>query len=433
MSETTSTQGPPEAIDLLIHSASQLVTCAGDENPRRGAAMRQLNIIDNGAVAVHRERIVAVGHTYDLRARYEAHKAIDATGRAVVPGFVDSHTHAVYGGDRAQEFEMRIRGATYVEIMATGGGILSTMQHTRQASEEALLVTARQRLDQMLAQGSTTVEIKTGYGLDVQSELKMLRVIEALDRTHACDVVPTFLGAHTAPPEYKDDAEGYTRLVIEEMLPQAVEWYQASHFADTGVPFFADVFCEEHAFDVSQSRRILHAALDAGLRAKIHVDQFNSLGGLEMALDLGVTSADHLEASTPSSLQRLAQSDAIAVPLPAVSFNLADDKYADARALLDAGAALALATDLNPGSAPCYGMPLVMAIACRYQRLLPAEALITSTINAAHALSLGMRIGSLEPGKQADLLILRDHDYRHCAYFFGGNPVHTVIKRGQVV
>ncbi|MFW6183594.1 MAG: imidazolonepropionase, partial [Chloroflexota bacterium] len=331
MSETTSTQGPPQAIDLLIHSAEQLVTCAGDEEPRRGAAMRELTIIDDGAVAIHDGEIVAVGPTPALRSRFHPRQTIDAAGHAVCPGFVDSHTHAVYGGDRAQEFEMRIRGATYVEIMAAGGGILSTMQHTRRASEEELLDNARRRLDQMLAQGSTTVEIKTGYGLDVETELKMLRVIEALDKTHPCDIVPTFLGAHTVPPEYKDDAEGYTRLVIEEMLPQAAEWYEASHFATASVPFFADVFCEEHAFDVDQSRRILQAALDAGLRAKIHVDQFNSLGGLEMALELGVTSADHLEASTPRALQRLARSDTIAVPLPAVTFNLADDNYADAR------------------------------------------------------------------------------------------------------
>jgi imidazolonepropionase len=428
-------QEMPESIDLLIHSASHLATCAvtGDDGPRRGQRMQDVGLVENGAIAIHAGQIVATGPTSDLQRRFQAHQSIDASGHAICPGFVDPHTHIVYGGDRVHEFEMRIQGATYMEIMAAGGGIVSTMRHTRAASPETLLSSARQRLDQMLALGTTTVEIKTGYGLDLETELKMLDVIAELDRTHPCDVVPTFLGAHTVPPEYEGDAEAYTTLVLQEMLPRVVAWYRDSHFAAERTPLFVDVFCEDHAFNVDQSRRILQAALDAGLRAKIHVDQFNDLGGLQMALDLGATSADHLDVSGAQAIQRLAASDTIGIPLPAVNFNLGLNTYADARAMLDAGAAIALATDLNPGSAPCYSMPLVMAIACRQQRLLPSEALNASTLNAAHALNLAPHLGSLQPGKQADLLILQESDYRHAAYFFGHNPVNTVIKRGEVV
>ena len=236
-------------------------------------------------------------------AYYEARQTIDARGKAVCPGFVDSHTHTVYGGDRAHEFELRIKGASYMEIMAAGGGIVSTMRHTREASVDELAASARKRLDEMLALGSTTVEIKTGYGLDTATELKMLRVIEQLAQSHPCDIVPTFLGAHTAPPEYKDDTDGYTQLVIKEMLPEVVNWYYQSYFAANDVPLFIDVFCEDHAFDVEQSRRILQAGLDAGLKAKIHVDQFNSFGGVTMALELGAISVDHLDVTGQDEIE----------------------------------------------------------------------------------------------------------------------------------
>jgi imidazolonepropionase len=422
-----------QQIDLLIHSAAQAATCAAPDGPKRGAALADAGLIHNAALAIHDGRIVEVGDSDALRARYTARQSIDAGGKALCPGLVDCHTHTVYGGDRVHEFELRIQGASYMEIMAAGGGIVSTMRHTRLASEEALVESATQRLDAMLALGSTTVEIKTGYGLDTAGELKMLRVIEQLARTHVCDIVPTFLGAHAVPPEYAGDAEGYCRLVIEEMLPAVAAWRQSSVFAETGAPCFIDVFCEDHAFDVAQSERILQAGLDAGLAAKIHVDQFHALGGLSMAARLGVTSADHLDVSRPDEIDALARTEAAGVPLPAATFNLGGHAYANARGLIERGVPLALATDLNPGSAPCPSLPLVMAIACRYQRLLPAEALNACTINAAHALALGDRIGSLEAGKQADVLILKEGDYRHLAYFFGDNPVETVIKRGSLV
>ncbi len=420
-------------IDLLIHNAAQLITCAGSDGPKRGVAMRDVGLIEVGAVAVDKGQIIAVGATADLQAQYQPRQTIDAGGKAVCPGFVDPHTHTVYGGDRAHEFELRIKGAAYVEIMAAGGGIVSTMRHTREASVDELAASAHKRLDEMLALGSTTVEIKTGYGLDTASELKMLRVIEQLAQTHPCDIVPTFLGAHTTPPEYTEDTDGYTQLVIKEMLPEVVNWYQQSYFAANNLPLFIDVFCEDHAFDIEQSRRTLQAGLDAGLEAKIHVDQFNSFGGVTMALELGAISVDHLDFTGQDEIETLAQSDTIATPLPAVNFNLGVDYYANARAMVDTGAIVALSTDINPGSAPCPSMPLVMAIACRFQKLLPSEALNASTINAAHSIGLGDKIGSIEVGKQADLLILKEGDYRHIAYFFGSNPVETVIKRGQIV
>ena len=421
-----------ETVELLIHNIGQLAACAASD-PKRGSAMQELGIIEDGAVAMADGKIVAVGKSRQILADYAAAQTIDAVGRAVVPGFIDPHTHAVFGGDRVHEFELRIRGASYMEIMAAGGGIVSTVQQTRAASEDELLDTARQRLDTMLALGTTTVEIKTGYGLDTATELKMLRVIEALDREHACTVVPTFLGAHTLPPEFKDDAAGYVELVIEEMMPAVAAWFAASHFGAQGTPLFIDVFCEEHAFDVAQSRRILAAGQARGLGAKLHVDQFNALGGTQMAVELGAISADHLDVSGTNEIDALAQSSTVAVPLPAANFNLGHTTFANGRALVDAGGALALATDLNPGSAPCYAMPLVMAIASRYLRLLPSETLVASTINAAHAVGLGERVGSIEVGKQADLLILKASDYRHLSYFLGGNPIAEIIKRGKLI
>ena len=420
-------------VDLLIHDACQIATCASPNGPKHGPALQDSGLIENGAVAINDGLIVDVGATAALKDRYQARETIDATGRAICPGFVDPHTHTVYGGDRAGEFELRIKGASYVEIMAAGGGIVSTMRHTREASLRELVASARRRLDEMLSLGSTTVEIKTGYGLNTAAELKMLEAIAALDQTHPCDIVPTFLGAHTLPPEYKDDPQGYVQLVIEEMLPAAAGWYHNSHFPAQGTPFFVDVFCEEHAFDLEQSARILQTGIALGLGAKIHADQFHALGGVSMAVELGAISADHLDATTAAEIEVLAASPTIAVPLPAANFNLAQGNYANARAMVDAGAALALATDINPGSAPCPSMPMVMAIACRYQKLLPAEALNASTINAAYAIGLGNKLGSLAVGKQADLLILKEDDSRHIPYFFGRNPVATVLKRGQVL
>lgn len=421
-----------EAIDLLIANSSQVVTCVGP-GPRRGAAMREVGAIAGGAVAIRGEQIVAVGPERELRARFAASEALDAGGCAVLPGLVDPHTHVVYAGDRVGEFELRIGGATYQELMAAGGGIASTARATRAASVEELARQTRRRLDQMLRLGITTSEAKTGYGLEREAELRQLEATALLDQTHPVDLVPTFLGAHAVPPEFSGRSDAYVDRVVEELLPAAARWYNGSHFAAAGLPMFVDVFCEKGAFDVAQSRRVLEAARALGLPLKAHVDEFSELGGLALALELGAVSVDHLDVTGPDGVALLAASDAVGVVIPTVPFNLGGTQFAPARAMIDAGAAIALTTDINPGSAPCPSLPLAMAISCRYQRLLPAETLIAATLNAAHAIGLGSRVGSLEPGKLADLLLLDTPDWRHLAYEFGGNLVRTVVKRGRVV
>jgi imidazolonepropionase len=419
-------------VDLLIYHAAQLVTCASPDGPKRGEAIADVGLVPDGAVAVADGKVVAVGPTNDLRAEYAAREKVDASGKVVCPGFVDPHTHVVYAGDRVAEFEMRIRGATYMEIMGAGGGIASTTQATRAATVEELVAASRPRLDAMLALGTTTLEVKTGYGLDTQTELKMLQAIAALDAVHPADLVPTFLGAHAVPPAYAGRTDEYVGLVTDEMLPHVARWYRHSPFASRLVPLFCDVFCEANVFDRSQAKRVLEAGLSHGLPAKIHADEFETLGGVALAVDLGAVSADHLDVTPAAEIKTLAASSTLGVVLPAVNFNLGSTHFADARAMVDGGVALALATDINPGSAPCASMPLVMAIACRYQRLLPAEALNAGTINAAYAIGLGDRVGSIEVGKRADLLIVNAPDYRHLAYQFGANLVERVIKRGKI-
>jgi imidazolonepropionase len=419
--------------ELIIHSAAQLATCAGSSKPKRREAMREVGIIPNGAIALAEGQILAVGTTPEILAHYTADEKLDVTGKTVCPGFVDAHTHLVYGGDRLDEFELRIIGKSYMEIMQTGGGIQNTVAKTRAASPEQLVREAMGRLDTMLKLGTTTAEVKTGYGLDTISELKMLQVIEQLAQSQPIELVPTFLGAHSLPPEYKADPDRYVQLVIEEMLPAVARWYAESYFAKKGIPCFIDVFCEQGVFDVAQTRRVLTAGKAYNLAPKIHVDEFVALGGTTAGIELGAISLDHLDHTPPSELAKLAGSNSVAVIIPAVNFNLGSTHYAPARTMLDKGVALALATDINPGSAPCPSIPLVMAIAARYQRLLPAETLNAVTLNAAYALAMGERVGSLETGKQADLLVLDVPDYRHLAYQFGGNLVQAVYKRGRRV
>ena len=419
-------------VDLMVVHAAEALTCAGAA-PRRGAAMSDVGLIRDGAVVVDDGVILATGPTADLEARYRARKSINAAGKVVMPGFVDAHTHVVYAGDRIDEFELRIRGASYMEIMAAGGGIVSTMRAVREASVEQLVAETSVRLDEMLALGTTTAEVKTGYGLSVDAELKLLQAIEQLQNTHPMTLIPTFLGAHAVPPEYQGHTDAYVELVINEMIPAAASWYQASSFARDGIPFFCDVFCETGVFDVAQSRRVLEAGLAHGMTPKLHADEFENLGGVTLAVALDAASVDHLDATPPAEMARLAASDTLGVVIPAVNFNLGSCHFADARALLDAGVALALATDINPGSAPTPSMPMVLAIATRYQRLLPGEALIASTLNAAYAAGVGEQTGSLQPGKRADMLILDTADYRRLAYEFGVNHVETVIKAGKIM
>ena len=427
--------------DLLITHAAQLLTLSSPTGPKRGAQMDDLGLIADGAVAVQGETIAAVGPTEEIVATYSAPTVVEADGKVVLPGFVDPHTHALFAGERAGEFEMRLRGATYMQIMQAGGGIQSTVNATRSAPWETLLWETRGRLEQMLAHGTTTAEVKTGYALEQEGELRMLRAILALDRDRhqALDLVPTFLAAHAVPRESLDDPEAYVRQVVDEMLPAAANWWaeetaapSTSLRAGRPAPLFCDVFCEKGAFDLAQSRRILERARSLGMGLKIHVDEFASLGGTALAAELGAASADHLVCTPEDELLALARSGTIAVSLPGTPFGLGDPHYSPARRLLEAGGALALATDLNPGTCYCPSMPFIIALACRAMRLSPAEAIAAATINAAHAIGWGGQVGSLEVGKQADILVLDLPDYRHLAYRFGDNPVEVVVKRGQI-
>jgi imidazolonepropionase len=417
--------------DLVIFNIGQLVTCASNGKPKRSREMRDVGLIANGAIAVADGKFVGVGKSDDIRQEFQAEKVIDAGGRVVCPGFVDPHTHIVYAGDRLDEFELKIDGANYLEILSRGGGILSTVEKTRVATIEALIESGRQRLDKMLACGTTTCEIKTGYGLDTDTELKMLQVIEGLDKTHPITIVPTFLAAHAIPYEFTDDTDAYVELICEEMLPRARVWYEDSHF-NGQVPFFADVYCERNAFSLELSARVLQAARRIGFPLKAHVDQFTNLGGSRTSIGLGAASIDHLDATSSDEIKLLAASDTIGVMTPAANFNHGATVYADARKMIDGGCALALSTDYNPGSAPCPSQPMAMAIACRYQKLLPAEAMNAATINAAYAIGLGDKVGSIEVGKQADILLVDTNDYRDVAYEFGIDKVATVLSSGAI-
>ncbi len=424
-------ENSPFTADLIISNIGQLVPCASAGKPKRGAAMLDVGIIENGAVAVAEGKIVGVGNSDDILRKFNADQNVDADGCVVCPGFVDPHTHIVFAGDRLNEFKLKIKGADYLEILANGGGIISTVKQTRAASEAELVEQSKIRLDKMLSCGTTTVEIKTGYGLDTETEMKMLAVIEELDKTHAIDIVPTFLAAHAIPPEFKSNANGYVDLICNTMLPQAWKWFVSSHFYGR-VPFFADVFCEKNAFDLAQSKHVLETARSMGFRLKAHVDEFTNLGGSRLAIEMGAASIDHLDAISDEEVKLLAASNTIGVVTPAVNFNLGSSHFADARKLIDAGCAVALSTDYNPGSAPCPSPPMAMAIACRYQKLLPSEALNAATINAAFAVGMGNKVGSIEIGKAADLLVLDCRDYREIAYEFGGNLVASIYKNGRI-
>jgi len=416
---------------MLIHSASQLVTISG--GPQRGQRFGDLAIINNGAVLIEGEEISAIGPSDDMRAIYEDHDQVDARNRVVMPGFVDPHTHLVWAGDRANEFEMRLQGKSYMEIMDAGGGINSTVLRTRLASEEHLLNSARSRMKTMFVHGTTTAEAKTGYGLNSETELKMLNVIMTLNSEGPIDLIPTYLGAHAVAPEFKDDPESYTEFVCSKMLPELKDWWDSkSYMLTVDHPPFVDVFCERGAFNLQQSQRILERALELGFPIKIHADEFENLGGASLAVELGASSADHLVVTSDADIRELGSSKTVAVALPCTPFGLADDQYAPAKKILEAGGILAIATDLNPGTAWCESMQLVIALACRYMALTPAQAIVAATINAAAAIGVSDHVGTLDPGKQADLLILNVNDYRQLGYRFGTNLVDTIIKKGKI-
>jgi imidazolonepropionase len=413
---------------MLIHSASQLLTLSG--GPQRGRDLGRLGTIEDGAVLVRDGLIAAVGSTPELRAAYPDEEALDAAGRVVMPGFVDPHTHAIFAGDRAAEFDLRLQGKTYLEILAAGGGILSTVRATRDARLQQLIDETRPRLRRMLMHGTTTAEVKTGYGLQTAAELRMLQALVTLAAEGPLDLAITFLGAHAIAPEYKGDPEGYASLICAEMLPAVKTWWEA-HAVGQPLPF-VDVFCETGAFSLDQSRRILETARRLGFPLKIHADEFDNLGGAALAAGLDAVSADHLVKTSPDDIAALCRSDTVAVALPCTPFGLAEPHYTPAKAILEAGGTLALATDLNPGTAWCENMQFALALACRYMQLTPAQAIAAATINSAAAIQRADRVGSLEAGKQADLLILSVPDYRFLGYRFGANLVRTVIKKGVI-
>jgi len=413
---------------MLIHSASQLLTIQGA--PQRGLKLGELCIIPDGAVLIEEDKIVAVGTTRQLQEKYPHETALDVGGKVIMPGFVDPHTHVVWAGDRAAEFELRLQGKTYLEILAAGGGILSTVNATRTASLERLISETRARLNTMFSYGTTTTEAKTGYGLQTAVELRMLQALLALDKEGPIEIAPTFLGAHAIPPEYSDDADKYIHLVTQTMLPVLKEWW-AHHAPYHALPF-VDIFCETGAFDLQQSRKVLETAKELGFPLKIHADEFENLGGAKLAAELGAASADHLVHTSAEDIDAIANSDTTAVGLPCTPFGLAELDYTPARSILDAGGLLAIATDLNPGTAWCESMQFAIALACRYMRLTPAQAIVAATINAAKAIQRDELIGSIEVGKQADMLILSVSDYRHLGYRFGINLVEKVIKKGRV-
>ena len=415
---------------MLIHSASQLLTLSGGS--QRGHALGRLGILEDGAVLVQEETILAVGPTRELLSAYPHEPCLDASGSAVLPGFVDPHTHVIWAGDRAAEFEMKMAGAKYLEILAAGGGILSTVRQTRAASIETLVAETRPRLRRMFAHGTTTAEAKTGYGLQTEAELRMLTALLRLDEEGPIEMAPTFLGAHAVPPEFKDNPQGYTEHLCNEMLPAVRAWWDCHKpSADSQLPF-VDVFCETGAFDLDQSRQILTKAKALGFQCKLHTDEFDNLGGAGLAADLCAVSADHLVRISDADISKLAPSDTVAVSLPCTPFGLAEKEYTPAQKILEADGLLALATDCNPGTAWCESMQFVIALACRNLKLTPAQAIAAATINAAQAIRRADRIGSIEPGKQADLLVLSVPDYRQLGYRFGTNLVKQIVKRGKL-
>jgi len=413
-----------ETADLLIVNASELVTLAGDpQKPRVGKQMRELGIIRDGCLAVRDGRIAAVGKTSEIAKLFRAEVIISANGKTVLPGFVDSHTHLVFAGSREDEFQMRVEGASYLEILGAGGGVLKTVRDTRKASIDRLVDLGVKTLDVMLAHGTTTVEAKSGYGLTTKDELKILEATRRVNQLHTVDVVSTFLGALVVPLEYKGNLRGYVDLVVEEMLPKVA----ASVLAE-----FCDVFCEKGVFGLEQSRRILMAAKNHGLRVKVHADEMSGFGGAELAADVGAISAEHLLFSSVNGIKAMASKGVVAVLLPTAAFSLMLGRFADARLMIDCGVPVALGTDFNPNCL-VESMQLVVAFACHFMRLTPAEAITAATINSAHAVGRGSDVGSLEVGKRADIVILDAPNHKFLGYHFGVNLVEKVVKNGRVV
>jgi imidazolonepropionase len=413
---------------LLIKNIGQILTLRGDPAPRCAESMSDLGIIENGAILMRAERIVWVGPTRDLprhelEPRYET---FDGVGLDLValPGFVDSHTHPVFGGSRADEYDLRSQGKSYEEIAAAGGGIRASVRQLRAATPGQLIERAERFFVQFLAHGTTTIEAKSGYGLSLEDELKSLQVLAALRTRSRLETLSTFLGAHDVPDELRASRSEYVRRVIEEMIP---------HVAREGLAHFCDVFCDTGYFSVEEARAILQAARQAGLGLRIHADQLTHSGGAMLAAELGALSADHLERIDERDIEALRKAGTVATLVPGANFNLGLTHYPPARKLIDAGVPVALATDFNPGSCLTLNMQIILSIACSQMRMTPAEAITAATLNGAYGLSLSDKLGSLEEGKQADIVLMNVADYREIPYFFGVNHCAVTIKKGNIV
>lgn len=411
---------------LLIAHCRQLLTLRGPREPRRGRQLADVGLVRDGAVLIRNGRIEAVGSTRSVEHHPLARQATKFVARhlVVLPGFVDSHTHLVFPASRADEYEQRLGGASYQQIARRGGGILSTVRKLRRAPSEQLLRQARNWLAEFAVHGTTTVEVKSGYGLDLRSEVKILETVRRLNREGPLELVPTFLGAHVVPRKYQRKPKQYVRLLVERMIPT---------IAARGLAEFCDVFCDRGAFTPAQTRLILTAGRVCGLEPRLHAEQLARTGGARLAAALHAVSVDHLERINRSDLRALARSNTICTLLPGAVFHLGKGTYPPARALVEAGAAIALATDFNPGTSPTVSMPMILSLACTQMHLTPAEAITAATVNAAHALRRGDRLGSLEPGKQADLCAFELCDYREIPYYFGVNLCRWTLKRGQVI
>jgi imidazolonepropionase len=416
---------PQKKASLLVKNIGQLITMSGPM-PRLGGQMKELGIIGEAGVAAAGDEIVAVGKSDEIEgqtALAQGCTVIDARGAVVTPGLIDPHTHPVFARTREKEFEMRIDGKSYMEIAGAGGGIRSSVRDLRTTPTEVILEKTRRRLDRLMSHGITTIEAKSGYGLSTESELKSLEVIRELNESHPMDLVPTFLGAHEIPDEYRDRQDAYVDLVINEMIPAVVKENLAE---------YCDIFCEEGVFEIEDSRKIMTAAKDAGLKLRFHADELASIGGAELAAELGASSADHLVYISDQGIKAMARSRTVAVLLPGTTFSLAGKQYAPARKMIDEGVIVALSTDCNPGSSYTESLPFIITLAALELKMTAAEALSAVTVNAAVSLNRQDRVGRLEAGMQADLVIWDMEDYRELPYHYAVNLVDKVVKRGKV-